>query len=91
MLLLIAFMLPTTFQNTQYSNIPPRTFRRRYLPGRMAEREHDEASKGRFAPKDPPKLNAPIFDPISIEQLSQCDGEIYAHIENTAGINVLII
>lgn len=41
----------------------------------MAATGHVEESK-KFAPKDPPKLNPPRDDPISIDELAKCDGTI---------------
>lgn len=40
----------------------------------MTEVEQAEIPKGRFAPKDTPKLDPPKNDLISVEELSQCDG-----------------
>ena len=37
--------------------------------------EHATESKS-FAPKDPPKLNPPKDDPISLEDLAKCNGRI---------------
>ena len=39
----------------------------------MAATGHVEESK-KFAPKDPPKLNPPKDDPITIDELAKCDG-----------------
>lgn len=45
----------------------------------MAENEskrgHVEEPKN-FTPKDPPKLNPPKDDPISVEELAKCDGKL---------------
>ncbi|KAL9127104.1 MAG: hypothetical protein Q9217_003954 [Psora testacea] len=40
----------------------------------MAETAPTEKAKARFAPKDPPKLDPPRKDLISVEELSKCDG-----------------
>jgi hypothetical protein len=41
----------------------------------MSESGHvDEPTK--FTPKDPPKLNPPKEDPITVEELAKCDGKI---------------
>lgn len=32
---------------------------------------------GSFAPKDPPQLNPPKDDPISVEELAKCDGMLF--------------
>ena len=39
----------------------------------MAETGHVEEPK-KFAPKDPPKLNPPLDEAISVEDLAKCDG-----------------
>ena len=39
----------------------------------MAETVHVQEPKN-FAPKDPPKLNPPKDDPISLGDLARCDG-----------------
>ena len=43
----------------------------------MAENEsgHVEEPK-KFTPKNPPKLDPPKDDPISVEELAKCDGKI---------------
>lgn len=39
----------------------------------MAESGHVQEPK-KFAPKDPPQLNPPKDEPISVEELAKCDG-----------------
>lgn len=39
----------------------------------MAETGHVQESE-KFAPKDPPKLNPPRDEPISVQDLAKCDG-----------------
>ncbi|KAL9124101.1 MAG: hypothetical protein Q9175_008262 [Cornicularia normoerica] len=40
----------------------------------MAETRHVEEEPKKFAPKDPPKLNPPKDEPISVKDLAKCDG-----------------
>ncbi len=39
------------------------------------ESGHVEEPK-KFTPKNPPRLDAPKDDPISVEELAKCDGKI---------------
>jgi hypothetical protein len=41
----------------------------------MAENQPVEETK-KFTPKDPPKLNPPKDDPMSVADLAKCDGKI---------------
>lgn len=43
----------------------------------MSETHHEPEPKN-FAPKDPPKLDPPRDDPISLEELAKCDGMTHA-------------
>lgn len=38
--------------------------------------ENTGEKKGKFEPKNPVKLEAPKDDPITLEHLAKCDGEI---------------
>ena len=44
----------------------------------MAETGHVQEPK-KFAPKDPPKLNPPKDEPISLGELAKCDGMTAVH------------
>ena len=37
--------------------------------------DHAPVESKSFAPKDPPKLNPPKDDPITVEDLAKCDGQ----------------
>ena len=43
----------------------------------MSETHHEPEPKN-FAPKDPPKLDPPRDDPISLEELARYDGKLHA-------------
>ena len=57
----------------------------------MAAASEPQSERKAFAPKDPPKLNEPKDDPISLKDLANCNGNRSHYFPNDSPRNVLLI